>query len=80
MKKGRRKDHIWKFYKYKGDIAYYAHCSCGFKYGCSKNETIGVIKQIIAPERLYPYCPHCGSRKTKYEPEIIKVDYYPWEK
>lgn len=77
MKKGRRKDHIWRIFKYKGDIALYAHCNCGFKYSCSKNVSIGKLEQVIAPHSLFPYCPNCGSRKTKYIPEVIKKDYYP---
>jgi hypothetical protein len=32
-----------------------------------------------APERLYPYCPLCGARKTRYEEEVEMIDMYPWE-
>lgn len=32
MKKGRKKDHIWRFVKYLGDAAIYAKCSCGYRY------------------------------------------------
>ena len=73
MKKGRKKDHVWKFYKYKGDMAIYAQCSCGFKYGCNKS-----FEQKYILDKLYPYCPYCGSRKTRYSKEIIKKDCYPW--
>ena len=38
MKKGRRIDHAWNIRKYKGDLALYAHCSCGFQYACSSNK------------------------------------------
>ena len=38
MNKGRRKDHLWRFVKYNGDIAIYAMCSCGFRYPCWNNK------------------------------------------
>ena len=79
MKKGRRKDHYWKFVKYKGDVGFYAKCSCGFKYECSKNVAEVGFKAEIAPEKLYNYCPHCGARKTKYYDEPIYIDKYWFE-
>lgn len=80
MKKGRRKDHIWRFVKYKGDIAYYARCNCGFRYACYKEHSnIQRLPLEIAPEKLYYYCPICGSRKTRYIDDVIKIDKYPWE-
>ena len=74
MKKGRKKDHKWRFVKYKGNLAIYAHCSCGFEYDCSKNESDKGFKIVIAPEKLYNYCLICGSKKTHYEEEIKVVD------
>ena len=80
MKKGRRKDHSWQFVKYKGDIAFYARCSCGFHYACYKehsNEQRFPLE--IAPEKLYNYCPFCGSRKTRYVEEVVAIDKFQWE-
>ena len=77
-RKGRGIDHIWQFVKYIGDIAPYARCSCGFHYPCYKNE-VNVFPHLPDPERLYPYCPICGSRKTRYIPDIVNIDKYPWE-
>ena len=80
MKKGRKKDHIWQFVKYKGDIAYYAKCSCGFRYSCYKEHSAEHRLPLeIAPEKLYNYCPLCGSRKTRYIDEIEYMDKYMWE-
>ena len=77
MNKGRRKDHIWQFVKYKGDTAYYTKCSCGFRYPCYTNINIFQLKPC--PEKLYRYCPFCGSRKTRYIDEIKYIDKYIWE-
>lgn len=79
MKKGRKKDHVWQFVKYKGDIAFYARCSCGFHYACYKNPVVGQLVLESAPEKLYKYCPFCGSRKTRYIETVKKIDKYPWE-
>lgn len=78
MKKGRRKDHIWQFVKYKGDVAFYAKCRCGFRYPCYASTTTP-FRIKIAPDKLYPYCPLCGSRKTRYIDDVLKIDKYPWE-
>lgn len=78
MKKGRKKDHVWEFVKYKGDCAIYAKCSCGFRYGCDKRENRNGFKNVPAPERLYNYCPVCGSRKLRYIPEVRKINEFPW--
>ena len=32
MRRGRQVDKLWKVRKYKGDLALYAHCKCGFDY------------------------------------------------
>ena len=81
MKKKRGKDHSWDVRKYKGDLAWYAHCKCGFKYACSsskRNEdgTWGLEQEI---NTLYYYCPCCGARKKWYNPEVHKIDKFPWE-
>lgn len=70
----------WKFVKYKGDLAVYAECSCGFSYRCDKNESkVGVR---IAPdiEALYPYCPWCGAEKHSYDDRIQYIEKYRWER
>ena len=79
-RKGRSIDHLWTFIKYKYDVSIYAHCSCGFRYSCCKNiaENPG-LKIVIAPEKLYPYCPWCGARKKRYDEEVKRVDYSWWE-
>ena len=79
MKKGRKKDHVWQFVRYKFDTAIYARCSCGFRYSCCKDIAEIGLKIVPAPEKLYPYCPICGARKTKYIDDVIKLDMYPWE-
>ena len=79
MNKGRRKDHLWRFVKYNGDNAIYAICSCGFRYPCWKNKEGYVLSTEPNPEKLYNYCPICGSRKTKYDTEVKKIDAFPWE-
>ena len=80
MKKGRRKDHLWQFVKYKGDGCFYAKCSCSFHYACDKpkfdNQT---IPRVPAPEKLYYYCPNCGARKTRYIDEPKYIGKYIWE-
>ena len=80
MKKGRRKDHVWQFVKYKGDIAIYAKCNCGFRYGCYKNNSITQPFPIVPNiDGLYRYCPGCGSKKTRQIDKIKKIDKFPWE-
>lgn len=80
MKKGRKKDHLWRFVKYRGDIAFYAKCSCGFRYACYKKHSVEQLFPIEPdPEKLYRYCPWCGSRKTRYINEIEYMDKYMWE-
>lgn len=79
-RKGRAIDHIWNFVKYKGDAAVYAKCSCGFRYSCGKSRD-NEHPLPIEPDlnKLYPYCPLCGARKTKYNPEMVRIDKYMWE-
>ena len=81
MKKGRRKDHLWRFVKYRGDICIYARCSCGFTYPCSKpeDEEHDNLRRVIDETKMYNYCPICGVRKTRYDPEVKKIDKYRWE-
>ena len=79
-RKGRGINHGWRFGEYKGDIAIYAICpDCRFIYACDKEKYRGGIPRVPAPEKLYPYCPLCGARKTWYEEEVEKIDMYPWE-
>ena len=76
MNKGRKKDHLWQFVKYRADIGVYAKCSCGFHYFCCKGNNLHFMPD---PERLYNYCPLCGSRKKRYIDEIEYIDKYRWE-
>lgn len=73
MRKGRGKDHVWQLVKFKGDIAIYAKCSCGYRYLC-KNPM-----NTNAAYLFYNYCPYCGSRKTRYIPTIKKIEKFSWE-
>ncbi len=93
MKKGRRKDHIWRFVKYLGDAAIYAKCSCGFRYRCDKGingspigrdpDANGLYYCPICREpdanKLYYYCPICGSRKTRYIEKVERINKYSFE-
>lgn len=78
MKRG--KDHWWEIRKYFGDTALYAHCKCGFQYGCSsstRNEDGSWnFKQQIT--KLYRYCPLCGARKKWYNETPIKLEEPVW--
>ncbi len=76
-RKGRAIDHYWRFCKYKGDMAFYAKCSCGFYYPCYKNSI--PPNTVPAPEKLFNYCPHCGARKIRYYKEPIYIDRYSFE-
>ena len=81
-RKGRAIDHVWRFVKFRGDACLYACCSCGFRYDGCKHVSRGpdmFDKIVIAPERLYNYCPQCGARKTKYIEDIEKLDWSWWE-
>ena len=68
MKRGT--DHTWESVKYKGDVAFYFLCKCGFYY-CYK-------EFIDQPIRFYRYCPYCGARKKWYTNEPRKIDKYRW--
>lgn len=81
MNKGRGKDHVWRFVRFRGDIGIYAKCRCGYFYHCSKIEHpdgIG-IRSIIDVDKIFPYCPNCGARKTRYETEVREIDRYMFE-
>lgn len=71
-------DNHWQVRKYRGDIAWYAHCKCGFQYKCSsstRNEDGSwSLKQQVS--FLYHYCPHCGARKKWYNETPMKIDRY----
>lgn len=79
MTKGRKKDHVWKLVKFKGNTAIFARCSCGFTYGCSDIvEKDSMFKVEINTDKLYNYCPNCGARKTWYDDEVKRLDRYLW--
>jgi len=44
-----------------------------------KNKGGYVLSAEPAPEKLYNYCPICGSRKTKYMEDVKKIDKYSWD-
>lgn len=76
MKLKRGKDHTWEVRRYLGDIALYANCKCGFEYDCSAMSNGDKIKVEIV--QIYNYCPVCGARKLRYNPEPIRLNYYRW--
>lgn len=79
MKRGT--DHIWKVVKYKGDVAIYAKCRCGFQYNCGTNKKLedGSFSLTQVPSSMYPYCPWCGARKKLYNEIPEKIDKCPWD-
>lgn len=83
MKNKRGTDHNWQIIKYKGDIAIYAKCKCGFYYNCSesiRNEDGSWSPiQEVKINKIYPYCPWCGVKKKTYDNEITKINKFPWE-
>ncbi len=68
MKMKRGTDHSWDIRKYEGDIAWYAHCKCGFGYACSssKRDKDGSWNFEQEITKLYYYCPNCGACKKWY--------------
>ena len=81
MRKGRQIDRKWDIRKYKGDLALYAHCSCGFQYACSsskrnKDGTWSFQQEIT---KMYNYCPYCGAHKKWYNEIPRKIDKFSWE-
>lgn len=82
MKNKRGTDPGWTIIKYKGDIALYAKCLCGFQYAASKNAgrnkdgSWNMTQKIF---ELYQYCPNCGARKKCYSDIVIHIDKFPWE-
>ena len=81
MRKGRGIDHHWQIRKYRGDLALYAHCKCGFDYPCSLNKrnsdgTFSFEQEIT---KLYSYCPNCGAHKKWYNNTPVKINKYSWE-
>jgi len=77
MKRGT--DHTWVINRYKGDLMLYAHCRCGFEYGCSQSrrnqDGTWSFEQEI--HNLFNYCPSCGARK-KWMTETNRVDRIRW--
>ena len=78
MKRGT--DHKWEIVKYKGDIALYARCKCGFKYNCSSSKRDE--KGFWIPEqentKIFFYCPCCGARKKIYNIKPVYLDESEW--
>jgi hypothetical protein len=68
MKMKRGTDHHWHVIRYKGNMAYYAKCKCGYEYCCGS-----AFPKEIGINKIYPYCPVCGARKKWYNeiPELI---------
>lgn len=73
-------DHNWEVRCYKDDIAWYAHCKCGYQYACSRSKRnedgTWSLKQEI--NWLSNYCPNCGARKKWYNEEPIKTNKHKW--
>ena len=76
MRKGRQVDRNWNIRKYKGDLALYAYCKCGFYYCCSK--LVGP-KIEIDPHKLYHYCPNCGAHKKYYNERARLMNKFQYE-
>ena len=76
MKRGT--DHSWEIRKYIGDIAWYAHCNCGFDYNCSHTKYSKKEGFITKIDFLYHYCPNCSARKKWYNEEPIKINKEVW--
>lgn len=77
----RGTDHSWKLVRYKGDIAIYGLCGCGYRYRCSTNKQSpdGAFSVEQEVTRLYPYCPMCGARKKRYSDSIEKINRFSFE-
>lgn len=81
MKMKRGTDHEWFVVKYKGDVAVYARCKCGFEYNCGQSRRMedGTWSTKQYPSIMYRYCPWCGARKKRYNEEAEKVDKFQWQ-
>ena len=75
----RKRYNSWKFVKYKGDIAIYAKCKCGFHYSCYIDDATNPFKVTPDPNQLYPFCPMCGSKKEIYIEGVESLPYYRFE-
>lgn len=75
----RGTDHIWELIKYRGDMAIYAKCLCGFRYNCSHNKINADGQLVVEADTYCPYCPHCGARKKWHTDDIQKIDKYSFE-
>lgn len=80
MKRGT--NHDWVVIRYKGDVAIYARCKCGFEYDCGKSKRLedGSFSITQYPAIMYQYCPWCGVRKKRYNEEPIKLEKFRWER
>ena len=77
----RGTDHTWRVIKYKGDMAIYARCKCGFEYNCGTREHLddGTLGFSQVPTFFYRYCPNCGAKKKWRTEYIKKIGKYRWE-
>lgn len=73
-------DHSWEIREYINDIAWYAHCKCGYQYYCSKctRDEDGTWNPKQQLNWLAHYCPNCGARKKWYNEEPIKINKEVW--
>ena len=73
MKQGT--DHNWEIRRYNGDIAFYAHCKCGFQYNCSSKtrQSDGTWSLNPATILFYSYCPACGVYKKWCNEKPIRI-------
>lgn len=75
-RKGRGIDHTWEIVKYRGNMAIYSRCKCGFRHSCYRNgdRDKGEAWTVFEPRYLYNYCPHCGAKKKYYTEGIKRLD------
>ena len=72
------KRNLWNKIKFKGDVAIYAQCKCGYHYACSR-----LVKKdeswVNDEYKFYPYCPMCGVKKRFIATEVTKIDEFEWD-
>lgn len=79
MKRGT--DHLWTLVRYRGDIAIYATCNCGYSYLCSGNKRNEDGSWSFEQEVkwLSNYCPNCGARKKRVTENVECNSRYRFE-